>query len=375
MDGARLITSHLAAVIVTLALSACDDPEPKKASGPTPVEPSFPDGPQMTWEEWKAHQKPIRDEVPEGERYNWHRVGSRPNMELWQPEDFLPKKGLKAEHVDLCELPLEHRREVAKIWRWYNGDRDAWNEDSIRAIARRYARRGVVQAQAMMGVLFDELEPDAASDPSRKTRHARRWLERAAASGEPLAMHNLALFQREILEAAGTNREQVPLTDFRWDEVMYWHWRAARGFNKSALWRMDGLWVNYEWQKIGYLYREHVKEYKWGRLRDLVDVLVSAYRNPVVAAESVIKKYRPHFNKHQIALAEREVGEFVRANKQRLARYRQPFGCPDMTWLNPDAPTFDWEALNAEIQQYGVQVEQAGNRWTVRDDWPPGDDE
>ena len=188
-------------------------------------------------------------------------------------------------------------------------------------------------------------------------------------------MHNLALFQREILEAAGTNREQVPLTDFRWDELMYWDWRAARGFYESAFARMDGLWVNYEWQKIGYLYREHVKEYKWARLGDLVDTLAPAYETTYASAESVIERRQPYFNKHQIALAEREVGEFVRANKERLARYRRPFGCPDMTWLNPDAPTFDWEALNAEIQQYGVQVEQAGNRWTVRDDWPPGDDE
>ena len=174
------------------------------------------------------------------------------------------------------------------------------------------------------------------------------------------------------MEGRYDGRKIVPQTDFRWDEMMYWHWRAARGFYGPALSSMDRLWINYKWQKLGYLYREEVKQYKWARLGDLVDTLAPGYYTTLASAEEVIKSNQPYFNKHQVALAEREVGEFVRENKERLARYRRPFGCPDMTWLNPDAPTFDWEALNEEIKQYGVQVEPAGNRWTVREDLPPG---
>lgn len=369
----------LITLITLLLLTACDSggaDEGTSASEATalPIEPSFPDGPRMTWQEWKAQQKPIREKVPKDERYGWIRVGTKPDMNLWKPTDFLPKAAIDAKHVDICELPVTHRREVAKLWRWYDGERDAFGTDTIRAIARRYANHGVVQAQAMMEPIASLTNYRDLMKPGPVHSRVADWLHRAAASGEPMAMYRLADFQRSFLSSFNmddsTWHEQVPETDFRWDESHYWYWRAARHFHTFALSAMDGLWTNYQWRKVGYLYREHVREYKWARLTDIVTTL-TPYQPNFKTAEEVIEDRQPYFNEHQIALAEREVGEFIRENSERLARYRHPFGCPDLTWLNPDAPTFDWEALNDEIQQYGVQVEPAGDRWSVREEWPP----
>ncbi len=373
-------------MVVAVGCNEGNSEQPADASAKAHT-PSFPEGEPLTWEQWKRQEQPARAKVPDKRDHNYQRYGPAPNRTNWQPSDFLPDKALEAEHVDLCELPLANRRELAKVWRWEQEGRDESKRDEMQAIARRYAKQGVVQAQAAMGV-FHEPGPNAASDPEPETGRTLDWLERGAASGTPHAMRRLAAYQFVTLtemEGRYDGRKIVPQTDFRWDELYYWYWRAAKGFHEMALHSMarDGF-INYTWMAYqapgdewpSHLeYRQAIREYKWTRLNDLVETLTPGYgkhRDILDDVADVLEEW-PDFTEEQRAVAEREVAEFLRENKQALAQYRRPFGCPDMTWLTPDAPTFDWQALNNELAEYDIQVEPAGNRWQVRDEWPPAE--
>ncbi len=380
-------------LLVALALTApgCDSGNSAESSDLVNTEkaqePSFPAGKPLTWEQWKRQEAPTRETVsPHRERIGYQRFGPAPNRARWKPADFLPDEALQAEHVDLCELPLANRREVAKLWRWANNERESLERDEVEAIARRYAQQGVVQAQASMS-MFHDPDPDAATDPTPKTRRTVAFLEKAAASGTADAMLWLGEYQMDILksmEGRYDPYEIVPRTDFRWDEVFYWYWRAAKGFHEMGLLNMASDQANYTWkphQAPGdawpshLSYRRAIRQYKWTRLNDLIETLTPGYgehRHITEDVEEVLEEW-PEFTKNQRAVAEQEVGDFLRDNKKALARYRRPFGCPDMTWLDPNAPSFDWDALNKEIEQYGIQVEPVGKRWDVRDEWPPSD--
>lgn len=365
---------HLLLFVGALAVAGCGEAD-APAETSTSARPSMPDAPALTWAEWVDLQAPIRDAVPEADRQDYRRPGGRPNMTRWRPEDFLPREAISAPHVDICELPLAERREVGKLWRWFSGDSGSLTEEEVRAVALKYSRLGVAQAQATMGH-FHSPGREAADDPSPRTRRILHWLEHAAASGLPYAMYSLGGYQFRMLTAAGPRvRDAVPLVDFRWDEVNYWFWRAATGFHEFGLLAMEGRLKNHEWQNVETYYRENVLQYKWTRLSDLVQILTPGFvegRGLLGDADSVVER-KSALTPERVALAEREVGEFLRTHREALARYRRPFGCPDMTWLDPDAPTFDWAALNREIAQYGVQVQPRGDRWSVREDWPPGE--
>lgn len=213
----------------------------------------------LTWPEYVEQVTPLREANTDRRYYR----PAMPNMTRWEDDDFLPNDYLAASHRHRCELPKAERKEFMEAVAG-STESSAW--DTI----EHYAEKGVVFAQTGFGAYCTA---KLAGRHGITAKKALEWSRRAAASGDPDAMFNLAFCLERRIQAT----EERYTQSFLADEAIYWYWRAAQGLRSmalSALGRFPGQeYYDYGYAEPGEIDENDVQTYRWFFLRDLTRAL------------------------------------------------------------------------------------------------------
>ena len=322
-------------------LSACQDPPPPADITDRyglPVR--WPGAQPPTWQEWRAQQGRLR-----GDDWSWeaYRPSFLPDMSRWQASDFLPEAYLRLPFRDACELPEEERRALF--------DLKPEEPDQLRRLID-YAERGYVQAMMGLSSTFCSFPP---KQPALTRKDGLEWARKAAASGDPYAMFTLGACMREIWvdrahDEIGLEAKDIQRVSFWFDELVYWHWRAAQYLEPFAMYEMAPVLGSFYFPgdyADGFDKREWaIENYKWLRLLWISDLFhkVPFSRDPL---EEARKKW-PEMTDGDVAEAERRAAEFLRRFGGGLRYARQDYRCPG---------ELDFAALNAQLARYGLKVD------------------
>lgn len=219
----------------------------------------WPGAKPLTWSQYVEQETPLRESNPDRRYYR----PAMPNMARWQDTDFLPDAYFSAKHIHRCDLPKTEREEfMSAVAR--STESSAW--DTI----EHYAEKGVIFAQTGFGAFCTA---KLAGRHGITAEKALKWSRRAAASGDPDAMFNLAFCLEQRIQATEERYTQTFLAD----EAIYWYWRAAQGLRSmalSALGRFPGQeYYDYGYAEPGEIDENDVQTFRWFFLSELSSAL------------------------------------------------------------------------------------------------------
>jgi len=367
--------------LLALSLGACDktdaDADVAKNSGvkdSSPLSPTHQHYPTtaMTWDEWVAYDSPNRNGFEE----YYHSGKGFPNISQWTPQDFLPADMVKQTHRNVCELPNFTRYLLR------NAQMGVYEMLDL-------AEQGYAEAQSALGQFCNARRPQyfyeskdkggdrvVLADDERPVsiRDALRWAQRGAASGNAIAQSRLAYCLYDIYLykdklPASEAKNPIELDAFWDDRMFYWREKALENalLEKPTEERSFNEWFS---PAVG-SDRRIIENYKWSRLWELqanfrrwLEYGTEFGRGINVGHYDSRSTADPlqRMNQAQIAQAEHEVGEWLRAHPlvwQRIYDHTYLQGGAGEE-LCPGEPghrqSFDFARLKIELAPYGVTL-------------------